>query len=66
MTFHKKLGKETGEKESHTTPLGVTNNFTSSGIFSKLKNQVLLNPRSKLRLSHDILREKVSNLGFKQ
>ena len=57
--FTKKLNKDATEKETNSTSIGIPNSFPSQGILSKIKNQVLLNPRSKLRLSHDILREKV-------
>ena len=60
VTFNKKFGKEAAEKESNSISSGVSSSFPSHGILSKLKNQALLNPRSKLRLSHEILREKVS------
>ena len=62
VTFNKRLGKETAEKESNITSSGASSSFPSHGILSKLKNQALLNPRSKLRLSHDILREKVNKM----
>ena len=62
VTFNKKFGKETTEKESNSSSSGATSSFPSHGILSKLKNQALLNPRSKLRHSHDILREKVSKI----
>ena len=62
VTFNKKFGKETAEKESNNNSSGPSSIFPSHGILSKLKNQALLNPRSKLRHSHDILREKVSKI----
>ena len=60
-TFHKRLSKDATEKDTNSTSFGQPNSFPSQGILSKFKSQVLLNPRSKLRLSHDILREKVWN-----
>ena len=57
VTFGKTSGKDTSESGSIG---GRSMPSTSQTFLSKLKNQVLLNPLGKSRLSRDLLREKVS------
>ena len=64
--FPKKSGKgslDGSEKDTPTTSVAAAKLNSPHALLSKLKNQVLLNQKAKLKLHHDLIREKVTNIN---
>ena len=64
--FLKKSGKgslDGSEKDVPSTPVAASKLNSPHALLSKLKSQVLLNQKAKLKLHHDLIREKVTNIN---
>ena len=66
--FTKKSGKgslEGSEKDIPTISVPASKLNSPHALLSKLKSQVLLNQKAKLKLHHDLIREKVTHINLK-
>ena len=64
--FLKKSGKgslDGSEKDVPNTSVPASKLNSPHALLSKLKSQVLLNQKAKLKLHHDLIREKVTNMN---
>ena len=64
--FPKKSGKgslDGSEKDIPNTSVVASKLNSPHALLSKLKSQVLLNQKAKLKLHHDLIRERVTNIN---